>query len=203
MNTYHAENSKSHYPVCLSSRQEVNSLICNELFKWFPLQPHPLRCWSDPAGDFHRLTRGWGWQAALEGEEDGLSCLSVCHTIIHPHLALHTPSSYLFLLAPASWKCICGKWEDTLDCYRDHWFDALLLSCYAALLHCHFIKLNPKAFLCLLNYTRLFHIMKICVFGLPMSHSWLDCMLFNYAVSTTEVMQYFMKSRIIYGKWKG
>jgi hypothetical protein len=42
--------------------------------------------WQEGGGESLR-----GWQAALEGEEDGLSCLSVCHTIIHPHIShIHT-----------------------------------------------------------------------------------------------------------------
>jgi len=62
----------------------------------------------------------------MEDEEDGLSCLSVYLSQYHspPYTPTHTVT-FAFLISSR----IMRKWEKNVACYRDHWFDALLLSC--------------------------------------------------------------------------
>lgn len=116
------------------------SLIGNELLEWFSLQSQPLGCWSDPTGDFHRLTRVWGrgwefegWQAALKGEEDGLSCLSVTRSFNHPPPPSPTLIVTLVILishSPPHGSTFVASGK-TLALYWDHWFDALTQGCIA------------------------------------------------------------------------
>jgi hypothetical protein len=88
------ENFKCHRPFLLPSRQEANNLIRNNvndfhssrnLWDVGTIQRANFIVWQVGWGETFR-----GWQVALEGEEDGLSCLSVCHTNIHPPQTSYT-----------------------------------------------------------------------------------------------------------------
>lgn len=102
-NNYRLEILNSHCPFCLPRSQEANELACNKQFKWFPLQSQPLRLWSNPASDFHRLTRGWGvrvWGDDRLHWRVKKMDYPVCHTIIHPHIShIHTVT-LVILISP-------------------------------------------------------------------------------------------------------
>jgi hypothetical protein len=96
------------------SRQEASKLICNNVNDY-----HSSRNLWDVGviqwGEFHRLTRGLGWEfQGMTGCTGGWRrwiipsvCLSVCHTTIHPHIPPTHTVIFAFLISPRNmwqWK---------------------------------------------------------------------------------------------------
>ena len=100
----------------LPNRQRASNLICNNVNDY-----HSSRNLWDVGvirrGNFIVWQEAWGesfrgWQAALEGEEDGLSCLSVylSHDHSPPIPSIHT-ATFAFLISPRNmWKWGKKKW---------------------------------------------------------------------------------------------